>query len=153
MPKVESLCENYTPREFITHLKIFLYGDHSPKDYKVSTMVFTTISTFYFFKASYSHVILLQVLIQLTTWNYWMQIISQKFQPLSLIYLKERSEWIVHHIHLRLFPMYQTNHQMPLIIFHPSMDRFYIIWNLGFDPVYILDLPLLLTRNSYLNYS
>jgi hypothetical protein len=33
------------------------------------------------------------------------------------------------------------------------MDRIYIIGNLKFDQVYILDLPLLLTRNSYLNYS
>jgi hypothetical protein len=33
------------------------------------------------------------------------------------------------------------------------MDRFYIIGNLGFGQVYILDLPLLLTQNSYLNYS
>jgi len=33
------------------------------------------------------------------------------------------------------------------------MDRFYIIENLGFDQVYILDLPLLLTQNIYLNYS
>jgi len=49
--------------------------------------------------------------------------------------------------------MYQTNHQVPLIIFHPPMDRFYIIGNLGFDQVYIFDLPLLLTWSSYLNYS
>jgi hypothetical protein len=33
------------------------------------------------------------------------------------------------------------------------MDKFYIFWNLGFDQGYILDLPLLLTWNSYLNYS
>jgi hypothetical protein len=33
------------------------------------------------------------------------------------------------------------------------MDRFYIIGNLVFDQVYILDLLLLLTQNSYLNYS
>jgi len=50
-------------------------------------------------------------------------------------------------------PMYQTNHQVPLINFHLSMDPFSIIWNLGFGQVYILDFPLLLTRNSYLNYS
>jgi hypothetical protein len=33
------------------------------------------------------------------------------------------------------------------------MDRFYIIGNLGFGQIYILDLPLLLTWNNYLNYS
>jgi hypothetical protein len=33
------------------------------------------------------------------------------------------------------------------------MDKFYIIENLGFGQVYILELPLLLTQNSYLNYS
>jgi hypothetical protein len=123
------------------------------KDYKVYTMVFTIISTFYFFKNSYPHKILLQVLIQLTTWNYWMQSMLQKFQFLPFIYLKERSGWIVNHIHLHVFPMYQTNHQVPLIIFHPPMDRFYNIRNLGFDQVYILELPLLLIWNSYLNYS
>jgi hypothetical protein len=42
---------------------------------------------------------------------------------------------------------------VPPIIFHPSMDRFYIIWSLRFGQVYILDLPLLLTQNGYLNYS
>jgi hypothetical protein len=31
-------------------LKIIFYGDHSPKDYKIFTMVFTIISTFYFFQ-------------------------------------------------------------------------------------------------------
>jgi hypothetical protein len=133
-------------------LKILLYGDHSPKDYKVSTMVFTIISTFYFFKASYSHMMLLQVLIQLITWN-WMQIMSQKFQSLPFICLKEKIEWIVNHIHLHLFPMYQTNHQVPLITFHPSTNRFNIIWSVGFGQVHIFDLPLLQTRNSYLNYS
>jgi hypothetical protein len=33
------------------------------------------------------------------------------------------------------------------------MDRFYIIWSLGFGQVYILDFPLLLTWKSYLNNS
>ncbi len=134
-------------------LKILFYEDHSSKDYKVFTIVFTIISTFYFLKAFHSHMMFLQVLIQLTKWNYWMQITSQKFQSLPLIYLKERNGWIVNHIHLHLFPMYQTNHQMPLITFHPSMDRFYIIGNLGFGQVYILEFPLLLIRNNYLNYS
>jgi len=36
--KVESLCENYTLRKFTTHL---YYEDHSPKDYKVFTILFT----------------------------------------------------------------------------------------------------------------
>jgi len=43
--------------------------------------------------------------------------------------------------------------KMPVITFHPSMDKFYIIWNLQLGLVYILNLPLLLTQNSYLNYS
>jgi hypothetical protein len=52
-------------------------SSHAPKDsplwgslteeYKVYTMVFTIISTFYFFKDSYPHMIFLHVLIQLTT--------------------------------------------------------------------------------------
>jgi hypothetical protein len=69
---------------------------------------------------------------------------NQKLQFLPLIYLKKKNGWIVNHIHLYLFPMYQTNHHMSLIIFHPFMDKFYIIWNLGFGQVYILDFPLLL---------
>jgi hypothetical protein len=64
---------------------------------------------------------------------------------------------MVNHIHLHLFLIYHlfmsTNHHMPFIAFHSSMDRSYIIWNLIFDQVYIFDLPLLLTQNSYLNYS
>ncbi len=118
------------------------------KDYKVYTMVFTKISTFYF----NSHMLLLQVLIQLTTWSYWMQIMSSKVPISTLIYLKEKNGWIVNHIHLHLFPMYQTDHQVPLINFHHYMDRFYIIESLGFSLVYIFDLPLLLTQNTYLNY-
>jgi hypothetical protein len=111
-------------------------GDHSPKDYKVSTMVFTIILTFYFFKAFYSHMILLQVLIQLTTLNYWMSIMSQKFQSLFFyIYLKEKNGWIINHIHLCLFLMYQSNHQVSFITFHPSMNKFYIIWSLRFGQV------------------
>jgi hypothetical protein len=47
--------------------KDFPLWDHSPKDYKVFPMVFTIILTFYFLTASYSHMILLQVLIKLTT--------------------------------------------------------------------------------------
>ncbi len=134
-------------------LKILFYEDHSSKDYKVFTIVFTIISTFYFLKAFHSHMMFLQVLIQLTKWNYWMQITSQKFQSLPLIYLKKKSEWIVNHIHLHLFPMYQINYQVSLTTFHPSMDRFYIIKNLKFDQVYIFNLSLLSTQNSYLNYS
>jgi hypothetical protein len=72
--------------------------------------------------------------------------------PISTLYILETKKWM-NHIRLHLFPMYQTNHQVPLIIFHPSMDRFYIIENLRFDQVYVLDLPLLLTQNNYLNYS
>jgi hypothetical protein len=147
------MWELHPKRVHCRHLKILLYGDHSPKDYKVFTMVFTIILTFYFFKAFYSHMILLQVLIQLRTWNYWMQIISQKFQSLYLIYLKERSRWTVNHIHLHLFLMYQTNHQMSFITFHPSIDKFYISWSLRFYQIHMLDLSLLQTQNNYLNYS
>jgi hypothetical protein len=133
------MWELHPKRVHHMRLKILFYGDSSPKDCKVCTMVFIIISTFYFFKASYSHMMLLQMLIQLTIWNYWMQ----NMRPKTPIYLKERSGWMFNHIHLHLFPMYQTNHQMPPITFHPSMDRFYIIENLGFGQIYILDLPLL----------
>jgi hypothetical protein len=52
-----------------------------------------------------------------------------------------------------IIPLCQINHHVSLITFHPSMNKFYIILNLQFDQVYILDLPLLLIQNNYLNYS
>jgi len=82
------------------------------------------ISTFYFFKASYSHMIFLQVLIQLTTWNYWMQIMNQKFQSLPLIYSKERSGWIINHIHLHYSQCIK-----PIIKCH--LQLFILLW-IGF---------------------
>jgi hypothetical protein len=42
-------------------------GGSLTKDYKIYTMIFILIFTFYFFKDSYSHMIFLQVVIQLTT--------------------------------------------------------------------------------------
>jgi hypothetical protein len=144
-----NFCVRITSQASSSHmLKDFFLCWSLTIDYKVYTMVFTIISTFYFFKYSYSHMILLQVLIQLTTWSYWMQIMSQKPQSLPLIYLKERSEWIVNHIHLHLILMYQTNHQVPLIIFHFSTNRFNIIWSLGFGQVRILGLAILQTWNG-----
>jgi hypothetical protein len=68
-----------------------------------------------------------------------MQIMSQKFQYLPLIYLKEKNEWIVNHIHLHLFLIYQINHQVPFTTLESK------IWSLRFGQVYIVDLPLLLT--------
>jgi hypothetical protein len=78
---------------------------------------------------------------------------NQKLQSLPLIYLKEKKEWTINHIPLHLFLMYQVNHRVPLIIFHLSMNKFHIFLSLRFDEIYILDLPLLLTWNSYLIYS
>jgi hypothetical protein len=60
---------------------------------------------------------------------------------------------MVNHIHLHTFLMYQANHNMALIIFHVFINRLLIIESLKLDQAYILDLPILLTQNSYLNYS
>ncbi len=78
-------------------------SSHVPKDfplwgsltrgYKVFTMVFTIISTFYFFKASYSHMILLQVLI--TTSN--MKLLNANYEPkapISTPYILEGKKWM-----------------------------------------------------------
>jgi hypothetical protein len=119
------------------------------KDYKVYTMVFTIFLQGFLFTYDTSTSFDPTNNMKLLNANYE----PQKIQSLPLIYLKERSGWIINHIHLHLFPMYQINHQMPLITFHPFMDRFYIVGNLGFGPVYILDLPLLLIWNNYLNDS
>jgi hypothetical protein len=135
------------------HQKIFLYQDHSPKTIKftpwysqqsphfISSRI--PIHIWYFYKSLFNKQ---HEVIECKLW-------TQKFQSLPLIYSKERNGWIVNHIHLHLFPMYQTNHQFPFITFHPFMDRFYIIENIGFGQVYILDETLLLAQNSYLNYS
>ncbi len=87
-----------------------------------------------------------------------MKLLNTNYKPKSsnlyplYTWRKKRDEYLTTFIHVHLFPMYQTNHQVPLITFHPSMDRFFIIGNLRFGQVYILDLLLLLTWNSYLNY-
>jgi hypothetical protein len=83
------------------------------------------------------------------SWSNWQhKVIECKLfpkAPISTPYILEgKNGWIINHIHLHLLAMYQTNHQVPLIIFHLPMYRFYTIGNLGFDQVYILDLPLLL---------
>ncbi len=59
------------------------------KDYKVFTMVFITIFTFYFGKASYSHMILLEILI--TTSN--MKLLNANYEhkaPISTPYIFEK---------------------------------------------------------------
>jgi hypothetical protein len=69
--------------------------------------------------------------------------------PISTLYILQGKKWINNQPHsFTSIPMYQTNHQGPLITFYRSIDRFYIIWSLGFGQVYILDLPLLQTQNS-----
>jgi hypothetical protein len=134
-------------------LKIILSRDHSQKNYTIFTMVFTIIFRFYFFKTSYLYIIFLHVLISTSN----IKLLNANYEPKTLIttpcILKERSGWMVNHIPLHTFPMYQTNHHVSLIIFHLSMNRFSIIDSFKFDQVYIFDTPLLLTRNSYLNYS
>jgi hypothetical protein len=59
-----------TPQGSSSHvLKDFALWGSLIKDYKASTMVFTIISTFFFLKASYSYMILLQVLITTNNTN------------------------------------------------------------------------------------
>jgi hypothetical protein len=71
-----------------------------------------------------------------------MKLLNANYEPKAPIFtlyiLKEKNEWIVNHIHSHLFPMHQTNHHISLITFHPSMDKFYVIWSLRFGRVYIL---------------
>jgi hypothetical protein len=53
-----------TPQGSLSHMyKDFPSWGSLTKDYKVFTIMFIIISTFYFFKASYSHMIFLHVLI------------------------------------------------------------------------------------------
>jgi len=63
MRKIKYLCENYTSRESTHLLKDYLLWGSFTKDYKIFIMVFKIIYTFSFFKAFYSHMIFLQVLI------------------------------------------------------------------------------------------
>jgi hypothetical protein len=63
------------------------------KDHKISTMVFTIIPTFYFFKASISHMIFLQVLI--VTNN--MKLLNANYEPktpISTLYILKRKKWM-----------------------------------------------------------
>ncbi len=140
----------FTPQGSSSHeLKHFPLWGSLTKDYKIYTMVLTIFLQGFLFTYDTSTSFDPINNMKLLNANYE----AQKLQSLPLIYLKEKSGWIINHIHLHLFPMYQTNHQVPLITSHPFMDRFYIIGNLGFGQIYILDLPLLLTWNNYLNYS
>jgi len=86
-----------------------------------------------------------------------MKLLNANYEPkvsMSTSYILEGKKWMNTQPHSSTsISMYQTNHQVPLINFHLSMDPFSIIWNLGFGQVYILDFTLLLTQNSYLNYS
>jgi diadenosine tetraphosphate (Ap4A) HIT family hydrolase len=86
-----------------------------------------------------------------------MKLLNANYEPkatISTSYILEEKKWrIVNHIHVHLFPMYQTNHQVSFITFHHFMNKFNIIWSLAFGQVHILDLPLLQIQNSYLNYS
>jgi hypothetical protein len=81
-----------------------------------------------------------------------MQIINLKLQSLPHIYLKEKSAWKLSHSFTSI-PHVASQLSRATTTFHPSMDRFYIIWGLKFSQIYIPELPLLLTQNSYLNYS
>ncbi len=59
-----NLYVKITPKGSSSHVsKDFILWGSLDKVYKISTIVFIIISMFYFFKASYSHVIFLQVLI------------------------------------------------------------------------------------------
>jgi hypothetical protein len=77
-----------------------------------------------------------------------MQIMNLKFQSVLLIYYNEKNEWIINHIHLNLFFMYQVNHYVShnFSSFYGSISHYLEckIWS-----SYILDFSLLLTQNSY----
>jgi len=62
--------------------------------------------------------------------------------PIFIPYVLEEKKWMNNEPHSSTsIPMHQTNLHVSLIIFHPSTDRFYIIWNLRYGQVYILDFP------------
>jgi len=66
--------------------------------------------------------------------------------PISTPYIFEGKKWMNNQPHsFTSIPYYQINHHVPLITFHPSMNRFYIIWSPQFCQVYMLDLPFLQT--------
>ncbi len=74
--------------------------------------------------------------------------------PISTPYILEKNKWMNNQSHSSTSILHLSNQSSNATYnFHPFMDGFYIIWSLGFGQVYILDLPLLLTQNKYLNYS
>jgi hypothetical protein len=66
--------------------------------------------------------------------------------PISTPYIFEGKKWMNNHPHSFTSIPYVLNQSSCVTYnFHPSMDRFYIIWSLEFGQVYIVDLPLLQT--------
>jgi hypothetical protein len=122
-----------TPHRNLSHMlkDSSLWGSLT-KDYNVSTMVFTIISTVFFFKASYSNMIILQVLIATSNTKLLNAIINLKLQSLPHIYLKEKSAWKLSHSFTSI-PHVASQMSRATTTFHPSMDRFYIIWGLKFS--------------------
>jgi len=91
-------------------LKILLYGDHSLKTIKFPQWCSQYTSHFFIFETSYSHMIFLQVLIAINN----TKLLNANYEPkapiITLYILEGKNGWIVNHIHLHIFPMYQTNH-------------------------------------------
>jgi len=89
-----NLYVRITPQVSSSHaLKNFLLWGSFTKDYKVFTMVFTIISTFYFFETSYSHMIFLQVLIAINN----TKLLNANYElkaPIITFYILEGKKWM-----------------------------------------------------------
>jgi hypothetical protein len=74
-----------------------------------------------------------------------------------MFYILKRMKWMglitfIYNYSPFIILLCQTNHHISLTTFHP-FTKSYIIWSLKFGLAYIVNLPLLLTQNNYLNYS
>ncbi len=83
-----------TPQGSSSHMyKDFPLRGSLTKDYKVFTIMFIIISTFYFFKASYSHMIFLHVLIATNN----MKLLNANYEPkapISTPYILYQKKWM-----------------------------------------------------------
>ncbi len=109
-----------TPQGSSSHMlkQFFLWGSFTKRLYSFDNGIQNNLHTL-FLQASYSHMIFLQVLVLIQHEIIKCKLWAKNSNLYLFIYLEERSEWIINHIHVRLFPMHQTNHHVPLITFHP----------------------------------
>jgi hypothetical protein len=146
-----------------THLKLNIYvrttpqgsSSHALKDFPLWRSFTKRLLSFHNGIHNNLHILFLQGF--LFTYNVStsldltnnMQLLNANYKskaPISTPYILERKTWMNTQPHsFTSIPHVSNQSWSATYNFSSFMDRFYIIWTLGFGQVYILDLPLLLT--------